>query len=92
MWRSCGEVTQSPVARLPKLWRDDSGKLWRRYQICGKITCGEVTLWRGYSHPNIPHTCITIRNFSIDSGASFFLKSMGEVKILMDFHPYRAYD
>ena len=52
MWRSCGEVTQPPVPRLPKLWRDFSGSLWRGYQICGEITCGEVTLWRGYSHPN----------------------------------------
>ena len=23
--------------------------LWRGYQICGEITCREVTLWRGYS-------------------------------------------
>ena len=23
--------------------------MWRGDQICGEITCGEVTLWRGYS-------------------------------------------
>ena len=23
--------------------------MWRGYQSCGEITCGEVTLWRGYS-------------------------------------------
>ena len=63
LWRGylapCGEVTKA-VARLFSL-------LWRGYQICGEITCGEVTLWRGYSqvtgdsptHPPyqlIPHT------------------------------------
>ena len=45
LWRSyldpCGEVSKA-VARLHSL-------LWRGYQICGEITCGEVTLWRGYS-------------------------------------------
>ena len=35
------EVTKA-VARLLSL-------LWRVYQICGEITYGEVTLWRGYS-------------------------------------------
>ena len=43
LWRGylapCGEVTKA-VARLLSL-------LWRGYQICGAITCGEVTLWRG---------------------------------------------
>ena len=46
-WRGysapCGEVTKA-VARLLSL-------LWRGYQICGEITCGEVTLWRGYLLP-----------------------------------------
>ena len=45
VWRGylapCGEVTKA-VARLLSL-------LWRGYQICGEITCGEVTLWQGYS-------------------------------------------
>ena len=45
LWRGylapCGEVTKA-VARLLSL-------LWQGYQICGEITCGEVTLWRGYS-------------------------------------------
>ena len=45
LWRGylapCGEVTKA-VARLLSL-------LWRGYQICGEITCCEVTLWRGYS-------------------------------------------
>ena len=45
VWRGyltpCGEVTKA-VARLLSL-------LWRGYQICGEITCGEVTLWRGDS-------------------------------------------
>ena len=29
--------------------------LWRDYQICGEITCGEVTLWRGYLLPFFIH-------------------------------------
>ena len=45
LWRGylaqCGEVNKA-VARLLSL-------LWQGYQICGEITCGEVTLWRGYS-------------------------------------------
>ena len=45
LWRGylapCGEVAKA-VARLLSLQ-------WRDYQICGEITCGEVTLWRGYS-------------------------------------------
>ena len=45
LWRGyltpCGEVTKA-VARLLSF-------LWRGYQSCGEITCGEVTLWRGYS-------------------------------------------
>ena len=45
VWRGylapCGEVIKA-VARL-------LSHLWRGYQICGKITCGEVTLWQGYS-------------------------------------------
>ena len=49
MWQGysapCGEVTKA-VARL-------LSPLWRGYQICGKITCGEVTLWRGYLLPII---------------------------------------
>ena len=37
----CGEVTKAVASLLSFLWRG--------YQICGEITCGEVTLWRGYS-------------------------------------------
>ena len=48
VWRSCGEVTQPHVARLPKLWRGYSA-------FCGEVTksvarlpvarlpCGKVT-------------------------------------------------
>ena len=43
----CGEVTKA-VARLLRL-------LWRGYQICGEITCGEVTLWQGYSQVTVQY-------------------------------------
>ena len=39
-YNRCGSV----IARLlPKLSRDYSGRLWRGYQLCGEITCNEVT-------------------------------------------------
>ena len=50
MSQSCGEVTQPPVARLPKLWLNYSGP-----SVCGEVTksvarlpvarlpCGKVT-------------------------------------------------
>ena len=52
LWRGysapCGDVTKA-VARLLSL-------LWRGYQICDEMICGEVTLWRGYSHVTFqPH-------------------------------------
>ena len=56
-------VDMTDVARLPKLWRDCSGRLWRGYKICGEITCGELTLWWGYSHsPKSPVTKKIRRN------------------------------
>ena len=51
LWRGysapCGDVTKA-VARLLSL-------LWRGYQICDEMICGEVTLWRGYSHVTVQY-------------------------------------
>ena len=47
MWRGystpCGDVTKAVASLL--------SPMWPVYQICGEITCGKVTLWRGYLLP-----------------------------------------
>ena len=82
LWRGylapCGEVTKA-VSRLLSL-------LWRGYQICGEITWGEVTLWRGYSQvtgdsPNISLESATFQlhfGFSSSFSAIFHLNCIGK--------------
>ena len=65
MWRgyqSCGEVTQSSVARLPNLWRD---YLWRGYLVA-RLQSGYR--WQSNSSPYqlIPHTNSTPAHTWVD--------------------------